>query len=478
MAELADAQVSGACGVTPVWVQVPPLARRQRDALRATGPAAFALLLVGCAPFGEPFDIATAVVPRTDGPAAAIVPGEAATLLAFAHDTGDGTAVSVTVLGLRGKRPRAVTQPSPRRRGAPLALPSRAAVTLVWPEFSGAGATQEIWWSEAPRGGSFTEPQGLPGRYASPPRGAPGGQPAVAMAERPPPGSPPGTASRLAVWQRSAASEPQWHRMTSAPTALPSAFTTLGTEPGTALMAWVAPDRRFHLGPIGAAASGSSDGITLKTRPAGPEPPWLAAHGAEILAAWSSWTPGGPAGVHLRRSSDSGATWAPLPPLYRAREVRHPLASFAHDGARVAAVWRASGSSSDRIVLAISDDFGASFRSPAAVDAEPSPARRTRPRVAIQGDDVLVTWQVGETEPKGKEIRASYSSDGGATFPIRDGLVATARSDAQVRNPQPWLDHRGAGGVVWESLDARRPKGPPTTGQAPRVSLHARPLRG
>lgn len=442
------------------------------------GPAALALLLVGCSPFGEPFDIATAVVPRTDGPAAAIVPGESTTRVAFAHDTDSGTAVSVSDLGLRGEESRTVTQPGLRRRGAPVALPSPTAITLVWPEFSGAQATQEVWWTEATRGGAFTEPRRLPGRYASPPRGAPGGRPAVAMASPPPPGSPPGTASRLAVWQRSGASESDWDRRTPTPTALPSAFAALGTQPRTVIVAWVAPDRRFHLRPIGEAASASGDGITLETRPAGPEPPWLTAHGTAILAAWSSWTPGGLASVQLRRSSDGGTTWAPPLPLYRAREVRHPLASFAHDGARVAAVWRASRSSSDRIVLALSNDFGASFASPVPVDGEPSPEHRTRPRVAVQGDHVLVTWQIGETEPTGKEIRASFSSDGGSSFSLRDGLVAVARGESQVRNPQPWLNDRGAGGIVWESVDAPRSKAPALPPQAPRVSLHGRPLRG
>lgn len=483
MAELADAQVSGACGVTPVWVQVPPLALRHgRKALPRSARLAIAgaLSFAACAPFDAPYDVGppNAIVARLDGPAAHVTSTGERVVAAFVRESDGIRTLVAWPLSASSPTPRAIARaPSSARLHPPLGFTDGDRVTLVWRALSEERG-REIQWSREDASGAWSPPRTLllddraTGRLA----GQSGAEPTIAIAlaagGR---ASTPGPTT-LRVWQNPASAESGWKSLGSPLSGFASGYSVVGTAPGRAIAAWIGTDRRLQLQRITASSAESGPATSFASRPAAPSQVWLTSLGERVLAAWSEWSPGAAAAVNVSRSQDGGASWTTPGRLAHDARGAHPLASFDRDGATVAAVWRSHEKGADRILLALSRDFGATFTAPTYVDAEPTDGHRTRPRVAIRGTRVLVAWQEGDSEAVGGTIRASLSDDLGRSLAIRGHALATTDGSRAVRDPQPWLSTR-AGGVLWESA-ARRPPTGPTTGPAPRVSLHGRRLRG
>lgn len=441
--------------------------------MRRLGLAALLLVAGACAPFEESFPVGRAdgVVGRPDGPAAALASTSDGAWATWA-ELGDG-GTNISYLRLAGDRtPARLTTTSRRRRHPPRAFADPGGgVTIAWRETSESDGGRIVVRAGA-RDRAFAPAREVTTNAGSDPRG--GGAPLVLIAVEggvPTPRTKPET--RLSAWQR-VSGAPAWTEVVPPTRGRPSGFAAFGVARGRLVTATSeAPD---GLTLTGWRPGAPPTRTALGAPPAGPNPPWLAAVGPTLLAGWSQWTPGrGAPAVRVTRSTDGGATWRPPQSVWAAAHGTAPMAHFATDGATVAVTWLTGERDATRVSLAISADAGETFTVVPDVARGPA-AHRARPRVAVAGPHVLVAWQEGDGSGATR-IRASASRDVGRALHLRDAAVADAPRGRRVRNPQPWIEASGAGGIVWESVE--RPAGArPSVATGPeRVSLHARVLR-
>src|SRR5690606_6351874 len=89
-----------------------------------------------------------------------------------------------------------------------------------------------------------------------------------------------------------------------------------------------------------------------------------------------------------------------------------------------------------------------------AVDSGESGVDRSRPRVALRGPKILVAWQERSAAPE-SAIYAALADELGATLPVPATRLDATPDGREPRNPQPWLQADGTGGVLWESRAQR-----------------------
>ncbi len=475
MAELADAQVSGACGVTPVWVQVPPLASSSaRRVLRAVAPALL-LAFAACSRFEARQDLepADAILARHDGPAAAVDVGGSFAAASFAYLSGDGrTAVRSFDLSDRALKFVEIPSRGPERIHPPvIAAVDRREIHLAW-RVTAPGATARLVTAGPPaKGDGFGPVEIVSQPVASNPRA--GGRPvAIAAAEGvvPTPGS--DFTRDLGVWSLGHGSA---SRIGTIPRVRTLGFAVTTLSSGAVIVGSL--DRSGALGLARLEDGRETVAVNIDARPVGPAGVFLAAHGDAVLAGWTERQIGSKpyVAVVLVRSSDGGRTWSTRRELMRASTSRHPEADWATQGNRVAVTWAADQDGQDRIFMAVSSDFGMSFSPPLAVDSAEVDVERSRPRVSPTSGGSLFTWQERRGEAR-YSIRASLLGESGLVW--KDFEVASEGSGRALRNPQAWLLEDGSGGVLWESHDLP-PDGPGTTSpRPPGVSLHLRRLNG
>lgn len=158
-----------------------------------------------------------------------------------------------------------------------------------------------------------------------------------------------------------------------------------------------------------------------------------------------AWTPGAP--VH-----DDGWHIAGCP-------VNGP--AVVADGARVAVAWFTAANDEPRVKVAFSDDGGATFGAPVAVD-EGNPGGRVD-LLALEDGAVLVSWQE-RTGQEGAEVRIRrVAPDGSATPSAPVAATGAARASGF-----PRMVHAGDGTVVvaWTDTGGRE-----TRVQLARVTL-------
>ena len=487
MAELADAQVSGACGVTPVWVQVPPLASTSRPSrlftvkrpTRTLGVLAITLL-AACSHFEkpEPLGPPNAVLARSGGPAASIAVAGDRVTIAFASAQGHAQRIWAADVPPHPAAPEIQELPAAKERvdHTPLAIAGpEQSMTLVWLQ-SSKRLGGRVAWSESPApSAAFSSPRDAGQEFSTPPRG--GGHPAtfVAAQERP---ISPGSTRHLQAWQRSPGNEVGISALRPTFEGRALGATALGWAAGKAVVTWVDGNRDIVLG-----SSGGSDAAprtVIQRSPAGPGFVWLGKQGSEVIAAWSEFTPGRSRAsrVSISLSSDMGRNWTSPRELMAAKNGEHPMAAFAWEASTVAAVWRASEGSNQRIFLSVSEDSGKTFSAPMAVDDPADDSRLSQPSLAIFDQRILVAWRA--QSDSGSRILASSSNDAGRHLAFRAKTVNTPSSDREVAHPQAWLADT-QGGILWESrvgptLAPGRPPGNPN--MRPTVSLTLRRLRG
>jgi hypothetical protein len=154
-----------------------------------------------------------------------------------------------------------------------------------------------------------------------------------------------------------------------------------------------------------------------------------------------------------------------------AKAPQHGVA-VAFDDAGVLWLARAAGR---HVVVSHSADHGHSFSAPVRVNAEPEYVEGNgegRPKIAVAGGRVLVSWTQSLAQPFSGHVRFAYSADGGRSFSaprtINNDTAATAHrfdallADATGRVTLVWLDKRdgaadpryaGAAVYVAESRD-------------------------
>jgi hypothetical protein len=181
--------------------------------------------------------------------------------------------------------------------------------------------------------------------------------------------------------------------------------------------------------------------------------PDLAADGDDVAVVWQDRRDGLP-DVRFNRSTDAGTTWLPLDvrldsgPAGGAASLEPRIARA---GARLYVVWEDLRDGLGDVYFNRSVDGGATWL-PADVrldtDAPGSGASHT-PRVACEGDLVLVAWadaRSGETD-----VRVNRSTDGGLTWLPADVRVDTDLPEGGALSdfPVPSIEG-GVAAVLWE----------------------------
>jgi len=186
-------------------------------------------------------------------------------------------------------------------------------------------------------------------------------------------------------------------------------------------------------------------------QPASPMWPGLIESKGRLVAAWTGGVSGdtSKSWLWLSTSTDQGKTWSEAQVVYDGSI--QAFFQLIADGSHVYLVWHAGDSTKPSgVFFNASDDGGATWRhpwsQPQRIDDGKAPGDGARhPRLAtFDGRGVAVTWQENE-----QRIMVATSDDGGATWtpPIE---VATAAEKKTVRYPQVTLSSRGAF-VLWEA---------------------------
>ena len=245
---------------------------------------------------------------------------------------------------------------------------------------------------------------------------------------------------------------------------------------------WLAEDVRLD--------RGTTDGSSFEVR--------LAAQGDRIWVVWEDDRDGEP-DIYLNRSSDAGTTWL-AQAIRLDTDVAGATGSFrpriASDGDRVIVVWEDDRGGDLDVRANVSADGGSTWLAgDLRIDTSMVGGNALSPDVALEGTRAVVVW--ADDRSGTREIRASASADGGATWLVDDVRVdADPLRVRDARSPQialrgsevlvVWEDDRNGlsdvyanrsldGGMSWPGLDARVDTGPVGTARslAPRVTRTA-----
>jgi BNR repeat-like domain len=154
----------------------------------------------------------------------------------------------------------------------------------------------------------------------------------------------------------------------------------------------------------------------LSATPSTSSAPWVAASGQHVYVIWSEASSGATAtdGYYLRYSSDSGATFGAKSNLSTLFGVpTFGNCAMAASGNSVFLSCTQAVSGNNEIVVARSNDNGATFSAPQNVSLSPS-AGSAKSRIAASGSNVYVAWE--ENAASASEIFMASSADSGVSF--------------------------------------------------------------
>jgi len=154
----------------------------------------------------------------------------------------------------------------------------------------------------------------------------------------------------------------------------------------------------------------------LSATPSTSTAPWVAASGQHVYVVWSEASSGATAtdGYYLRYSSDFGATFGAKSNLSTLFGVpASGNCAMATSGNNVFLSCTQVVSGNNEIVVARSNDNGATFSAPQNVSLSPS-AGSTKSRIAASGSHVYVAWE--ENAASASEILMASSADSGVSF--------------------------------------------------------------
>lgn len=146
--------------------------------------------------------------------------------------------------------------------------------------------------------------------------------------------------------------------------------------------------------------------------------------GAGLLFTYYSMSGAMPTSLWAVRSSDGGETWQRSRVTDRHVPVGFPtLALDRSDGPQRGRVYAAfvEDEGNGRVMVAGSDDGGATWSAPTVVHRDRTPVLRARPAIAVSRDGIVaVSWTDGrDDEGRGAwcwDVYAAVSGDGGRTF--------------------------------------------------------------
>ena len=154
----------------------------------------------------------------------------------------------------------------------------------------------------------------------------------------------------------------------------------------------------------------------LSATPSTSTAPWVAASGQHVYVVWSEASSGATAtdGYYLRYSSDFGATFGAKSNLSTLFGVpASGNCAMAASGNNVFLSCTQAVSGNNEIVVARSNDNGATFSAPQNVSLSPS-AGSTKSRITSSGSNVYVAWE--ENAASASEIFMASSTDSGVSF--------------------------------------------------------------
>lgn len=154
----------------------------------------------------------------------------------------------------------------------------------------------------------------------------------------------------------------------------------------------------------------------LSATPSKSSAPWVASSGQHVYVIWSEASSGATAtdGYYLRYSSDFGATFGAKSNLSTLFGVpASGNCAMAASGSNVFLSCTQAVSGNNEIVVARSNDNGATFSAPQNVSLSPS-AESTKSRITSSGSNVYVAWE--ENAASASEIFMASSADSGVSF--------------------------------------------------------------
>jgi hypothetical protein len=183
----------------------------------------------------------------------------------------------------------------------------------------------------------------------------------------------------------------------------------------------------------------------------------LAAAGDTLVAGWTATTSPGEPAVLVAVSPDGGATWSAPETL----EEGGTGLSLASDGSSVVAAWQVGDEDTAEIHFSRVDAATGEWSLPVRVDA--SSAAPLWPSVAVEGDDVWVTWR--DNRDGRYRIYLRRSEDGGESWLVEQEIVAAVSGDPSIcaaPSGVVWLAYHGGGSVaVLRSADGGATFGEP-----------------
>lgn len=221
------------------------------------------------------------------------------------------------------------------------------------------------------------------------------------------------------------------------------------TTDGTVLSTWVDGDDVVVASSQGADTPSST---TVVASGRTPTLPGIAADGALVVVTWLEG-----ARVMASLSSDAGVTWSAPVELGTGGGP-----AGAVDDGHVVVVWH-TGSEEAGSTITLASWDGQGWSSPVRVDE--SDASPVWASVAVDGDDVVVTWRDDRTGSYSVWLR--HSGDGGLTWDDEVHVVTSTSGDPDVcigDDGAAWVGYHGRGAItVVHSADGGATFGSPVT---------------
>jgi hypothetical protein len=173
-------------------------------------------------------------------------------------------------------------------------------------------------------------------------------------------------------------------------------------------------------------------------------------------------------GIMYARSTDGGANWtySLLGPVPANFDEGAPYIAVSNGTVHVVLVEHESVDVGSDLYYMRSTDNGDTWSTPVQISDETDPTTTTaKPTIAVNGDNVYITWQDERASESDIEVIYRRSTDGGLTFEAQQNI---SRNSGESGEPHVTVDPSdGNVYIVWYDNSAPTPPAPALINQAP-----------